>query len=209
MPAGAWAGRGPRLSALVFGIVYPANAGWTDAVTLTSLAAGMALVGLFIANQKQSPQPLMPLRLFSSRERAGAYVARFLFNGALLSFYFFMSQYLQGVTGDTPLQAGLAFLPATVAAFAAATATSRLIRRASNALLSITGCRDADRHRLDQPRVRRHQLFHRDRAAHDHLRYWPGLWALGPHHRWDGRRRPGGRGSRRRPGQRRSPHRRR
>jgi predicted MFS family arabinose efflux permease len=128
------------VSALVFGIVHSADAGWTDPVTLIALAASLVLVALFIVNQKQSPQPLMPLRLFSSRDRAGAYGARFLFNGALLSFYFFMSQYLQGVAGDTPLQAGLAFLPATVAAFAAATATSRLIRRSSNALMSIAGC---------------------------------------------------------------------
>ena len=128
------------VSALVFGIVHSADAGWTDQVTLIALAAGLALVALFITSQKHSSQPLMPPRLFSNRERAGAYGARFLFNGALLSFYFFMSQYLQGVTGDTPLQAGLAFLPATLAAFAAATATSRLIRRTSNALMSIAGC---------------------------------------------------------------------
>ncbi|MHB8659093.1 MAG: hypothetical protein ACYC91_14265 [Solirubrobacteraceae bacterium] len=62
-----------------------------------------------------------------------------LFNGALLSF-FFMTQYLQGVSGDTPLQAGLAFLPVTVlAAFAAAAATPRLLRRTSNPLLC-AGC---------------------------------------------------------------------
>jgi predicted MFS family arabinose efflux permease len=128
------------VSALVFGIVHSADSGWTDPVTILALAGGVALVGLFIAKQKQSLQPLMPLRLLSNRERAGAYLARFLFNGALLSFYFFMSQYLQGVTGYIPLQAGLAFLPATIAAFGAATATSRLMRRTSNAVLSVAGC---------------------------------------------------------------------
>ena len=51
-----------------------------------------------------------------------------------------MSQYVQGVAGDMPLEAGLAFLPAAVAAFAAATATSRLICRTSNAMMSIAGC---------------------------------------------------------------------
>lgn len=128
------------VGALVFGIVHSADAGWTNSVTLIAVVLGIVLVGLFIANQRNSPQPLMPLRLFSDRERAGSYLARFLFNGALLSFYFFMSQYLQGVTGDTPLQAGLGFLPATIAAFAAATATSRLINRASNGAVSVAGC---------------------------------------------------------------------
>jgi predicted MFS family arabinose efflux permease len=128
------------VSTLVFGIVHSADAGWTDPVTLLALAGGPVLLWAFITTQRRSPQPLMPLLLLTSCERAGAYLARFLFNGALLSFYFFMSSYLEGVTGDTPLQAGLAFLPATVAAFAAATATSRLIRRTSNALMSTAGC---------------------------------------------------------------------
>jgi EmrB/QacA subfamily drug resistance transporter len=128
------------VSALVFGIVHSAEAGWTERITVLALGAGVGLVALFVAGQKRSPQPLMPLRLFSSRARSGAYLARFLFNGALLSFYFFMSQYLQGVSGDTPLQAGLAFLPTTLAAFAAAGATSRLIGRTGNAATSVVGC---------------------------------------------------------------------
>ncbi|HEY0539955.1 MAG TPA: MFS transporter, partial [Actinoallomurus sp.] len=61
------------------------------------------------------------------------------FNGVLVSFYFFMTQYLQGVSDYTPLQAGLAFLPVTAAAFAAATVTSRLSRRLSNESLAVVG----------------------------------------------------------------------
>ncbi|MFL5862565.1 MAG: MFS transporter [Solirubrobacteraceae bacterium] len=128
------------ITALVYGIVRSADAGWTSTVTLIALSLGLLLLGMFVAGQKRSPQPIMPLRLFSCRERAGAYAARFLFNGALLSFFFFMTQYLQGVTGDTPLKAGLAFLPVTVAAFAAAAATPRLLRSTSNARLSALGC---------------------------------------------------------------------
>ena len=86
-------------SALVFGIVHSATAGWGDAVTLGALVIGLGLLGLFVSDQRRSPQPIMPLRLLADRERAGAYAARFLFNGALLSFFFFMTQYLQGVRG--------------------------------------------------------------------------------------------------------------
>ena len=107
-------------SALVFGIVHSADAGWTATPTVIALAAGVALLAVFVATQARAEQPLMPLRLFSDRPRAGAYAARFLFNAVLVSFYFFMTQYLQGVTGYSPLQAGLAFLPVTAAAFAAA-----------------------------------------------------------------------------------------
>jgi predicted MFS family arabinose efflux permease len=88
---------------------------------------------------KRAAQPLMPLRVFVDRGRAGAYAARFLFNGVLVSFYFFITQYLQGVSDDSSLQAGLAFLPVTAAAFAAATVTSRLGRRLSNESLAVVG----------------------------------------------------------------------
>ncbi|MBV8998127.1 MAG: MFS transporter [Solirubrobacterales bacterium] len=128
------------VSALVYGIVHSAAAGWTDPVTLGALLAGLVLVGVFVSDQRRSPQPVMPLRLFADRQRAGAYAARFLFNGALLSFFFFMTQYLQGVRGATPLQAGALFLPVTAAASAAATATPRLVKRAGNPLLAILGC---------------------------------------------------------------------
>jgi EmrB/QacA subfamily drug resistance transporter len=127
-------------SALVYSIVRSADAGWGDALTLATSAAGAVLVAFFVANQARAVQPLMPLRLFASRRRAGAYAARFLFNGVLLSFFFFMTQYLQGVSGYSPLQAGLAFLPVTAAAFAAAALTHQLGRRLSNDVLAIAGC---------------------------------------------------------------------
>jgi len=128
------------VSALVFGIVHSADAGWSDPITLGSLCVGTALLGLFVFDQRRSPQPIMPLRLLADRQRAGGYAARFLFNGALLSFFFFMTQYLQGVRGATPLQAGALFLPVTVAASAAATATPRLLRRAGNPLVAVIAC---------------------------------------------------------------------
>jgi predicted MFS family arabinose efflux permease len=89
--------------------------------------------------QARAAQPLLPPRLFADRGRAGAYAARFLFNGVLVSFYFFMTQYLQGVSDLTPLQAGLAFLPVTAAAFAAAAITSRLSHRLGNDLVAVAG----------------------------------------------------------------------
>jgi EmrB/QacA subfamily drug resistance transporter len=126
-------------AALVFGIVHSADAGWGAPTTIVAVAFGAALIAVFVIGQGRAARPLMPLRLFADRGRAGAYAARFLFNGVLVSFYFFMTQYLQGVSDDTPLQAGLAFLPVTAAAFAAATITSRLSRRLSNASLAVVG----------------------------------------------------------------------
>jgi MFS family permease len=81
----------------------------------------------------------MPLRLFAQRERSAAYGARVLFLGAMMGFWFFTTQYLQIVLGFSPFQAGLAFLPMTVANFAVAVAVPRLTHRFGNARLLIAG----------------------------------------------------------------------
>src|SRR3954449_7970091 len=126
-------------AALGFGIGHSAEVGWGAATTLVALTAGVLLLAAFVAGQARAAQPLLPLRLLADQRRAGAYAARFLFNGVLVSFYFFMTQYLQGVSDLTPLRAGLAFLPVTAAAFAAATVTSRLSSRLGNERLAVAG----------------------------------------------------------------------
>ena len=126
-------------AALVFGIVHSAEAGWGDAATLVALVAGVVLLGLFVAGQARAEQPILPLRLFADRERAGAYAARFLFNGALLSSFYFLTLYLQGVSGYTLLKAGVAFLPQTLTAFAVASAVPALTRRLRGPLVAVIG----------------------------------------------------------------------
>jgi predicted MFS family arabinose efflux permease len=81
----------------------------------------------------------MPLRLFASRERSGAYAARMLYLGAMMGFFYFTTHLLQGALGFTPLQAGLGFLPMTLANFAVAMAIPRLSTRIPNALLLTAG----------------------------------------------------------------------
>ncbi|GAB7530199.1 MFS transporter [Pseudomonas sp. 3A(2025)] len=125
--------------ALVFGIVSAAQVGWHDGATLTALALGcLALVG-FVLHESRAAQPIMPLRLFASRERVGAWLARLLFIGSMLGFWFFTTQFLQGVYGFGPLQAGLAFLPMTLVNFVVAMAVPRLTRRFGNAALLAAG----------------------------------------------------------------------
>ena len=77
----------------------------------------------------------MPLRLFASRERSGAYAARMLYLGAMIGFFYFTTQLMQDALGFTPLQAGLGFLPMSLVNFAVALAIPRLSRRIPNAVL--------------------------------------------------------------------------
>jgi len=127
------------MSALVYGIVRTASTGWNDTLSIAMLSAGVILLALFVLNEARAPQPIMPLRLFASRERAGAYAVRVLFLGAMVGFWFFTTQFLQGVIGYSPFEAGVAFLPATLANFAAAMAVPKLTHRFGNGRVLATG----------------------------------------------------------------------
>ncbi|TIS54225.1 MFS transporter [Mesorhizobium sp.] len=120
------------MTMLVYGMVRSAEAGWSDALTLSAVAAGLFFLAVFVVNERRVPQPILPLWLFASRERSGAYVARMLFVGSVMGFFFFTTQLMQGVLGYTPLQAGLGFLPMTVPTFAAAVGVPSFTRHLGN-----------------------------------------------------------------------------
>lgn len=125
--------------AVVYGIVRAGTAGWSDRITVGSLSTGLVLLALFVVNERHAAQPITPLRLFSSRERVGAYVARVLFVGAMYGQFFFVTQYLQGVSGFSPIKAGLAFLPLTLVMFSVTSFVPRLVARYGNARLLSAG----------------------------------------------------------------------
>lgn len=127
------------MTALVYGIVRSADAGWTNFATVAALAVGTVLLVLFMVTEWHARQPIMPLWLFASRERTGAYAGRILFLGAMMGFWFFITQYLQVVKGYRPLAAGIAFFPMTVVNFVVAIAVPRLTRRLGNGLLLAGG----------------------------------------------------------------------
>lgn len=81
----------------------------------------------------------MPLHLFAHRVRTGAYLARMLYLGAMIGFFYFTTQFLQGVLGYSALQAGIAFLPMTIVNFAVAMAIPRLTPRFGNAAVLAAG----------------------------------------------------------------------
>jgi EmrB/QacA subfamily drug resistance transporter len=127
------------MGALVFGIISGGERGWGAPVTVGALVAGALVLGGFVANERLAAQPILPLHLFASRERSGAALSRLLFAGTMIAFFFFTTQYFQGVYGWTPLQAGLGFLPMTVTQFGSSLLVSRLMRRVGGAPLLLGG----------------------------------------------------------------------
>ena len=127
------------MTATVYGIVRSATAGWGDTLTIVSLTVGAVMLALFVWNERRAEQPITPLRLFKSRERSGAYIARVLFVGAMFGTFFFLTQYLQSVRGYGPLEAGVAFLPLSLSMFAMVFAVPRLVARLGNGRLLAAG----------------------------------------------------------------------
>jgi predicted MFS family arabinose efflux permease len=127
------------MGALVLGIIESGATGWGSAQVLGPVALGVGLLAALVVNESRVAQPIMPLRLFRSRERSGAYGARLLYLGAMIGFFFFTTQYLQDALGFTPLQAGLGFLPMSLANVAVALAVPRLGARISDGVLLAGG----------------------------------------------------------------------
>ena len=106
------------MGSLVYGIVSSATAASRLEVAGTILT-GLALLVAFFVRQSVTKAPLLPLSLFASRSRLAAYVARMLFIGAMVAFFFYSTQLMQVAMGLTPFQAGLGFMPMTIMTFIA------------------------------------------------------------------------------------------
>jgi EmrB/QacA subfamily drug resistance transporter len=98
----------------VYTILGVEEHGWTSAQTLTLAAVSIALVAAFVLRQARIPKPLMPLRLFHSRNVSGANVVMALLVVGMFGLFFLGALYLQLVLGYEPLEVGLAFLPGSL-----------------------------------------------------------------------------------------------
>ena len=117
------------MSALVYGLSRAATAGWSDGLTLGGLAFAVVLLTVFVVVERTSPHALMPLRIFSDRQRAASYAMMLALAAAMFSTFFFITQFVQNVLGYSPLRAGVAFLPMTVGIGGTAAVISRLVGR--------------------------------------------------------------------------------
>ncbi|RZS90877.1 EmrB/QacA subfamily drug resistance transporter [Motilibacter rhizosphaerae] len=128
------------VGALVYGLVESTSAGWSSVRTLAPLAAGTALIVVFVLAERAAAQPILPLRLLASPSRSGANAARGLLYAGAYGMFFYLTQYLQGVRGFSPVEAGLSFLPLPLSVFTLSQLTTRvLVGRFSARTLMLTG----------------------------------------------------------------------
>jgi predicted MFS family arabinose efflux permease len=98
----------------VYTILGVEENGWGSAETLLLGAASVALVAAFVVRQGRIAKPLMPLRLFHSRNVSGANIVMALLVVGMFGIFFLGALYLQLVLGYEPLEVGLAFLPGSL-----------------------------------------------------------------------------------------------
>lgn len=120
------------ITALVYGINGASH-------PVPMVMTGILLLILFVWQEKLSRHPITPLKLFKDRERSSAYIARFFFLGAMISYFFLTPQAMQQVYHFTPLMAAVGFLPETLPQFIFATLVSRLNEKFTNTQILIAG----------------------------------------------------------------------
>src|SRR5204863_3899900 len=99
----------------VYTIVKPAaDYGWGDGRTLGLGAVSLVLLAAFIVREATARNPLIPLRIFRSRNVSGANLVQALLVAGMFGLFFLGALYLQRVLGYDALQIGFAFLPATL-----------------------------------------------------------------------------------------------
>ncbi|MEO6032852.1 MAG: DHA2 family efflux MFS transporter permease subunit, partial [Burkholderiaceae bacterium] len=119
----------------VYAVVDGNRAGWASTQTVTLLTAAALLFAVFIGIEARVRHPLMPLGLFRLRNVAIANTVAVLWAAAMFAWFFISALYLQLVLGYSPMQVGLAFLPANLimAAFSLGL-SARLVMRYGNRL---------------------------------------------------------------------------
>jgi len=103
------------LVALVYACTEAVRSGWSSATVIGLLFASLVTLGLFALREARTAHPLLPLRILADRNRGGAYIVVALVIAGMFGAFLFLTYYLQAILHYTPLQAGLAFLPLSLA----------------------------------------------------------------------------------------------
>jgi EmrB/QacA subfamily drug resistance transporter len=132
------------VAALVYGLSNAATtpdgvSHWGDAKVIAALAAAAALLAAFAVIETRSTDPLLPIRVLRSRDRAGAYLIALCTLTGLLGMFFFLTLFMQDVWDYSALKTGLAYLPLVPVMLAATVVTQQAVTRIGARPLLIAG----------------------------------------------------------------------
>jgi EmrB/QacA subfamily drug resistance transporter len=98
------------LFGLVYGLVRSQTLGWGSTEVLATLAAGVALLVAFVVHERRTDAPMLPMEFFARRGFAVTNAVSLSMYFGMFGSVFFLSQFLQDVLGNSPLQAGVKLL---------------------------------------------------------------------------------------------------
>jgi EmrB/QacA subfamily drug resistance transporter len=114
---------------LVFALIRANDEGWGSTLIVSLLAASAVAMAAFVALELRREHPMLELKLFRNRTFAGASIVAFALSAAMFSMFLYIVLYIQNVLGYTPLEAGLRFLPLSLASFFVAPLAGKLSTR--------------------------------------------------------------------------------
>ena len=124
---------------LVFALLRGNDDGWGSPLILGLLGGAGALLAAFASIEHRVAEPMLPLGLFRSRAFTGVQLAAFAVSASLFALFLYLTLYLQDYLGYSPLQAGLRYLPITLATFFVAPVAGALLGRVQARLLMAVG----------------------------------------------------------------------
>jgi EmrB/QacA subfamily drug resistance transporter len=114
------------LGGIIFALIEQPRLGWGDPAVAIAAAGGVLALCAFVMQERRTRSPMLPLYLFRSRNFAVGNLATLTMYAGLGGALFFVSLYLQQVSGYSATEAGAAFLPLTVMTFFLAKRFGRL-----------------------------------------------------------------------------------
>jgi EmrB/QacA subfamily drug resistance transporter len=118
------------LFALVYGFSSAETSSWSAPITIVALAASVVLLTGFVALERRTEHPLLPLGIVWDRARGGAYASVALVGSGVFAVFLFLTFYMQQDLGFSPVKTGLAFLPLSgTIVLTATTVQTRVLHR--------------------------------------------------------------------------------
>jgi EmrB/QacA subfamily drug resistance transporter len=114
---------------LVLALIRGNEEGWGSTLIVGLFAAAALLLAAFVAIERRVAQPMLPLGLFKRPAFTGVQIAAFGISASMFALFLYMTLYLQSFLGHSPTEAGLRYLPLTVAVFLVAPIAGALLSR--------------------------------------------------------------------------------
>lgn len=128
------------LLALVYACAEAESRGWTNPLILGLFGLAAVLLAAFVWVERRSAHPLLPMRVVLDRNRGGSFAAVGIAGAGVFAVLLFLTFFLQGTLGFSPIQTGLAFLPMTpMTMISSSVASMKLLPRFGPRPLVVSG----------------------------------------------------------------------